>query len=305
RSPYFVIEADEYDTAFFDKRSKFLHYRPRTVILNNLEYDHADIFPDLGSIQRQFHHLVRMVPGNGLIIAPGDDDNLKETLRMGCWTEVQKTGLLPAGEGAWQARLLRADGGEFEILNNGQAFGTVAWDLTGIHNVRNALAATAAACHAGVAADKAISALSDFQNVKRRMEVLARVNGITLYDDFAHHPTAIATTLEGLRAKVDGQRIIAVLEPRSNTMRMGVHAGSLPASLRAADRAVIYQAPELGWDISATLGQTERVGVMHSLDDIVAWLAQECRPGDHLVFMSNGSFGGIHRRFENVLKAAA
>ena len=305
RTPYFVIEADEYDTAFFDKRSKFLHYRPRTVILNNLEYDHADIFPDLESIQRQFHHLVRMIPGNGLIIAPGEDGNLDETLRIGCWTKVERTGLLPDGQGDWQARLLRADGGEFEVLHEGRSCGTVAWDLSGNHNVRNALAAVAAASHGGVAADVALAALSGFRNVKRRLEVRACVNGITLYDDFAHHPTAIASTLEGLRAKVDKQRIIAVLEPRSNTMRMGVHARTLPASLRAADRAIIYQAPDLGWDVVAALGTTEQVGVMQSLDEIVAWLAAECRPGDHLIFMSNGSFGGIHRKVEDVLKAAA
>lgn len=305
RSPYFVIEADEYDTAFFDKRSKFLHYRPRTVILNNLEYDHADIFPDLLSIQRQFHHLVRMIPGNGLIIAPADDENLAETLRMGCWTKVERTALAEQGQGEWQARLIKPDGSEFQVLHEGSACGTVAWGLTGQHNVRNALAAIAAASHAGVEAAQALAALGSFRNVKRRLEVRACVNGITLYDDFAHHPTAIATTLGGLRAKVEKQRIIAVLEPRSNTMRMGVHAEALPASLHAADQAIIYQSPDLGWDAEAAVDGYANVGIMRSLDEIVQWLTGECRPGDHLIFMSNGSFGGIHRKVEDALKAQA
>ena len=305
RSPYFVIEADEYDTAFFDKRSKFLHYRPRTAILNNLEFDHADIFPDLASIQRQVHHLVRMIPGNGLIIAPADDENLAETLRMGCWTQVEKTALGDDETTEWRARLLRPDGGAFEVVRDGAPRGTVEWVLSGMHNVRNALAAIAAACHAGIETDKAIAALSGFRSVKRRLEVSACVNGVTLYDDFAHHPTAIATTLEGLRAKVGGERIIAVLEPRSNTMRMGVHAHALADSLHSADFSIIYQAPDLGWDVAQAVANEDRISVIPSLDEIVARLVGECRSGDHLVFMSNGSFGGIHRKVEEALEHTA
>ncbi|QSA96715.1 UDP-N-acetylmuramate:L-alanyl-gamma-D-glutamyl-meso-diaminopimelate ligase [Methylococcus sp. EFPC2] len=303
-SPYFVIEADEYDTAFFDKRSKFLHYRPRTAVLNNLEYDHADIFPDLASIQRQFHHLVRTIPGNGLIVSPDVDANLAETLRMGCWTGVEQTALDDeAGEAAWRARLLAGDGSHFEVWRDGQLTGTVLWTLTGRHNVRNALSAIAAAAHAGVAPDQACRALQRFQNVKRRLEVRAVIDDITLYDDFAHHPTAIATTLEGLRAKVGGQRIIAILEPRSNTMRLGVHADCLGASLQAADQAIVYQAPNLGWDVGQALEQTGNVSVFSSLDDIATRLASDARPGDHLVFMSNGSFGGLHGKVEEALRS--
>jgi UDP-N-acetylmuramate: L-alanyl-gamma-D-glutamyl-meso-diaminopimelate ligase len=301
QAPYFVIEADEYDTAFFDKRSKFLHYQPRTVILNNLEYDHADIFPDLYSIQRQFHHLVRTVPGNGLIILPSTDANLAETLRMGCWTRQETTSLKSEGNSYWQARLIQADGSAFDVCKGGGLRGTVNWSLTGTHNVRNGLAAIAAACHAGVEPEKAAAALCEFKNVKRRLEVRATVNGATLYDDFAHHPTAIATTLEGLRAKVGGERIIAVLEPRSNTMKLGVHADTLAGSLKAADSAIIYHPPGQDWEIRAAEG----VQVLDSLEAIVAKLAAEARPGDHLVFMSNGSFGGIHGKVEEALRKAA
>jgi len=303
RSPYFVIEADEYDTAFFDKRSKFLHYRPRTAVLNNLEYDHADIFPDLAAIQRQFHHLVRTVPGNGLIIAPAGDNNLAETLRMGCWTPVEALALDDEiGEASWRARLLQADGSVFEVSRSGQVQGIVRWSLSGRHNVSNALSALAAAAHAGIEPARAIEALGRFRNVKRRLEVRADIEGITLYDDFAHHPTAIATTLEGLRARVGDERIVAVLEPRSNTMRMGVHADSLGASFKAADQAIIYQAPDLGWDAAKAVAGTASVSICASLDEIVERLLAESRPGDHLVFMSNGSFGGLHRRVEEALR---
>ncbi|MFM8331818.1 MAG: UDP-N-acetylmuramate:L-alanyl-gamma-D-glutamyl-meso-diaminopimelate ligase [Candidatus Methylumidiphilus sp.] len=300
QAPYFVIEADEYDTAFFDKRSKFLHYLPRTAILNNLEYDHADIFPDLSAIQRQFHHFVRTVPGNGLIIAPVNDDNLAETLRMGCWTRVETTSLKGEANSYWQARLNRPDGAVFEVCKGGGLRGTVSWELTGIHNVRNALAAVAAACHAGVEPEKAIAALCSFKNVKRRMEIRACVNGVTLYDDFAHHPTAIATTLEGLRASVGAARIIAVLEPRSNTMKLGVHGDTLAGSLQAADLALIYQPPEQHWEVR----YAEGIEIFDTLDGIINRLAAEARPGDHLVFMSNGSFGGIHGKMEDALRAA-
>ncbi|HCV78657.1 MAG TPA: UDP-N-acetylmuramate:L-alanyl-gamma-D-glutamyl-meso-diaminopimelate ligase, partial [Pseudomonas sp.] len=223
-TPFFVVEADEYDSAFFDKRSKFVHYRPRTTILNNLEYDHADIFPDLAAIERQFHHLVRTIPSSGLIIHPTAETALVRVLEMGCWTPVQTTG---AG-GQWQARLLAEDGSRFEVLFEGQVQGTVNWELTGQHNVANALATLAAARHVGVVPSLGVAALSEFRSVKRRMEKVAEVRGVTVYDDFAHHPTAIATTLQGLRARVGSERIIAVIEPRSNSMKLGAHRDGLP-----------------------------------------------------------------------------
>jgi UDP-N-acetylmuramate: L-alanyl-gamma-D-glutamyl-meso-diaminopimelate ligase len=302
---YFVVEADEYDTAFFDKRSKFVHYRPRTAILNNLEFDHADIFPDLAAIQRQFHHLVRGVPGNGLIVAPAWDRNLAEALGLGCWTPVELTAPEADAAGAdWRYRLLTPDGGRFEMFHQGQLCGGVEWELTGSHNVQNALAAIAAAHHAGVGPALSCRVLCGFKSVKRRLEVKAKVNGVTLYDDFAHHPTAIAATLEGLRARVGTQRILAVLEPRSNTMRLGVHADTLAGSLKHADCAVLYQPQDLGWDAEAAVRGAANVRVSHSHEDILDWLARECRPGDHVVFMSNGSFGGIHGRAEQVLGRA-
>jgi UDP-N-acetylmuramate: L-alanyl-gamma-D-glutamyl-meso-diaminopimelate ligase len=282
---FFVVEADEYDTAFFDKRSKFVHYRPRTAILNNLEFDHADIFPDLAAIQRQFHHLVRSIPGNGLVIAPETDETLTEVLRMGCWTPVEKTTLEETSENAvWRAEILTPDGGRFQLFHRGQPSGIVEWGLTGRHNVMNALSAIAAAHHAGVSPEEAAAALSSFKNVKRRLEVLACIDGITLYDDFAHHPTAIATTLQGLRARVNSARIIAVLEPRSNTMRMGVHADTIADSLKAADKSIIFQPDDLGWDAEQAFKGAESVTVCRSLDSIVELLAKDARPGDHLVF---------------------
>ncbi|HLF97555.1 MAG TPA: UDP-N-acetylmuramate:L-alanyl-gamma-D-glutamyl-meso-diaminopimelate ligase [Methylococcaceae bacterium] len=289
---HFVVEADEYDTAFFDKRSKFVHYRPRTAILNNLEYDHADIFPDLAAIQKQFHHLVRTVPGNGLIVHPTDDTALKETLAQGCWTAQETTAI--GAEADWRADLLRADGGRFRVRYRGEEIGEVNWELTGKHNVANALSALAAARHAGVDPVRAVTALRTFRNVRRRMEVFAEVNGITLYDDFAHHPTAIRTTLDGLRARVGSARIVAVLEPRSNTMRLGVHADQLAGALEAADESLIYQPPNLGWDVRDHLGNAASIRVMEDIGEIVAELGRVARPGDHLVFMSNGGFGGIH-----------
>ena len=302
RAPFFVIEADEYDTAFFDKRSKFLHYRPRTAIINNLEYDHADIFPDLASIQRQFHHLVRTVPGNGLIITPNNEENIAQTLGIGCWTEVIQTSLATeGGKLGWQADLKQSDGGRFAVCKDGQECGTLTWELSGLHNVRNALSAIAAAHHAGVSPEAAIDALSRFRNVKRRMEVRACLKGVILYDDFAHHPTAIATTLEGLRAKVGHARIIAVLEPRSNTMRLGVHADSLANSLAAADLSIVYRPADLGWDVAGAVAQAKHIQVRSSIDDIVSQLLDEVRPGDHVVFMSNGGFGGIHAKMEALL----
>jgi UDP-N-acetylmuramate: L-alanyl-gamma-D-glutamyl-meso-diaminopimelate ligase len=300
---YFVIEADEYDTAFFDKRSKFVHYRPRTAILNNLEFDHADIFPDLAAIQRQFHHLVRSIPGNGLIVVPSADAQLREVLQMGHWTPVEKTAAVEEdGDAAWRYRLSSPDGSRIEVFHRENACGPIEWSLSGHHNARNALAAIAAAHHAGVAPHRAVEALRNFKNVKRRLEIRAEINGITLYDDFAHHPTAIATTLEGLRARVGDQRIIAILEPRSNTMRMGVHADCLAESLQAADRALIYQADDLGWDAEQAVRGSARIGVCRSLEGIVESLCRESRPGDHLVVMSNGSFGDIHQKIAEALK---
>jgi len=302
QAPFFVIEADEYDTAFFDKRSKFLHYRPRTAILNNLEYDHADIFPDLAAIQRQFHYLVRTIPGNGRVIAPAADANVAEALRQGCWTAVEHTALEDETGCRWQARPAAADGSRFEVLVDGAPRGEVDWELSGTHNVRNGLAAIAAAHHAGVAVADAVAALGAFRNVKRRLEVRACVGGITLYDDFAHHPTAIATTLDGLRRRIGSARLIAVLEPRSNTMKMGVHAATLADSLEASDAAIVYQPDDLGWDVAAAVAGRPRVSVSRSIDAIVARLRNECAAGDHVVFMSNGGFGGIHGKTEAALR---
>lgn len=300
---FFVIEADEYDTAFFDKRSKFVHYRPRTAVLNNLEYDHADIFPDLAAIQRQFHHLVRSVPGEGLIILPSCDRALAEVLRQGCWTPVQRTRLQGDTEPAeWEARLLSPDASRFAVLRGAENFGEVVWELTGTHNARNALSAIAGAVHAGVSPERAVSALAGFRNVKRRLEIRAQWNGVTLYDDFAHHPTAILTTLQGLRARVGNARIIAVLEPRSNTMRMGVHVDALANSLAPADQAIIFQSPDLGWDAARVASAAQHIRISDSIDAIVERLCRETRPGDHVVFMSNGGFGGIHAKAAEALR---
>ncbi|OOZ17225.1 UDP-N-acetylmuramate:L-alanyl-gamma-D-glutamyl-meso-diaminopimelate ligase [Solemya velum gill symbiont] len=297
-APFFVVEADEYDTAFFDKRSKFVHYRPRTTVLNNLEFDHADIFDDLPMIQRQFHHLVRTVPGNGLLIAPADDQPLKEVLEMGCWTPLETLG----PDGNWQAELLEADGSRFHVSIDGTEVGIVDWDLTGDHNVRNALASIAAARHAGVPASVAVEALGKFENVKRRMELRGEVDGIRLYDDFAHHPTAIETTLTGLRKKVGDSRIIAVLEPRSNTMRMGIHAESLPASLQQADRALVYSPASLEWDAESVFRPLgEKAEVCSESEKIVDLLKQEAKAGDTILVMSNGGFENIHQRILDAL----
>jgi UDP-N-acetylmuramate: L-alanyl-gamma-D-glutamyl-meso-diaminopimelate ligase len=298
-SSFFVIEADEYDSAFFDKRSKFVHYRPRTAILNNLEYDHADIFPDLDAIKRQFHHLVRTVPGEGLIISPESEANINDVLAMGCWTPVAHTSI--DADAPWNARLIQADGSQFKVLLNGKEQGTVDWTLTGRHNVYNALSAIAAAQHVGILPADAITALAKFQNVKRRMEVIARINDVTIYDDFAHHPTAIATTLDGLRKQVGDERIIAIVEPRSNTMRMGVHTQTLAQSLGGADQALIYQPPGLGWDLSELKKYAGNIEICQSLDEIIAKLKLEARHGGHFVLMSNGSFGGIYQRLQHEL----
>ncbi|WP_349432731.1 UDP-N-acetylmuramate:L-alanyl-gamma-D-glutamyl-meso-diaminopimelate ligase [Methylomarinum sp. Ch1-1] len=298
-SDFFVIEADEYDSAFFDKRSKFVHYRPRTAILNNLEFDHADIFDDLDAIKKQFHHLVRTVPGEGLIIAPQHEDNIADVLEMGCWTPVQKTAI--DDDALWRAELIKQDGSEFEVLFDQIPQGVLHWPLTGRHNVYNALAAIAAARHIGILPGDAIKALARFKNVKRRMEVIARVDGMTLYDDFAHHPTAIKMTLDGLRKQVGDEKIIAIVEPRSNTMRMGIHTQSLAQSLAEADIAIIYQPENLNWDLSALQQYADNIEIHSKLDDIIARLKKEKATGAHAVLMSNGSFGGIYQRLRDEL----
>lgn len=299
KSPFFVIEADEYDTAFFDKRSKFVHYHPRTLILNNLEYDHADIFPDLAAIQTQFHHLMRMVPGNGLAVANGMDANIAATLEMGCWTPVERF-----ASGEWEAEYLQADGSEFRVLLNGADNGVVTWNCLGAHNVNNALAAIAAARHVGVPVEHAVAALAGFRGVKRRMQLRGCVDNISVYDDFAHHPTAIDTTLAGLRAKVGEARIIALLEPRSNTMRMGEHKAALAKSLSAADEVWLFQPPALDWDLATVTAELKGKGhIAHDIDWLVAALDELLLPGDHVLIMSNGGFGGIHEKLLNQLSA--
>ncbi len=300
-SDFFVIEADEYDSAFFDKRSKFVHYRPRTAILNNLEYDHADIFPDLDAIKKQFHHLVRTIPSEGLIISPESDENINDVLAMGCWTPVANTSINGAAQ--WNAQLINADGSQFKVFFGQAEQGCVDWSLTGDHNVYNALAAIAAAKHIGILAVDAINALAHFKNVKRRMEIIATLNGVTLYDDFAHHPTAIATTLDGLRKHAGHARIIAIVEPRSNTMRMGVHTQSLAHSLHQADLALIYQPESMNWDLSALTQYADNIEICHSLDQIIDKLLAEAPQGGHFVLMSNGSFGGIYQRLQTALAA--
>jgi UDP-N-acetylmuramate: L-alanyl-gamma-D-glutamyl-meso-diaminopimelate ligase len=296
---YFVVEADEYDTAFFDKRSKFVHYRPRTAILNNLEFDHADIFDDLSDIKRQFHHLVRTVPGAGKIIAPAYDTNIADVLTKGCWTPVEYTGI-DEEQSDWKAHLRQADGSTFDVYHRLELQGSVAWPLTGRHNVYNALAAIAAASTVGVTADRSAAALSKFENVKRRMEVIVKTANVTIYDDFAHHPTAIQTTLEGLRKRVGSERIIAIVEPRSNTMRLGVHQESLAQSLADADTAILYEAQDLKWDLSAVCRYAGNIEILRSLDAIIAKLVAEARYGGHFVLMSNGSFGGIYKRLQEI-----
>ena len=297
----FVVEADEYDTAFFDKRSKFVHYRPLVAILNNLEYDHADIFPDVAAIQRQFHHLVRTVPGRGRLIVNGHDAHLREVLAMGCWTPVERFGFDPGFE--WSARKLEDDGSRFAVLRDGVEVGRVAWPLLGDHNVLNGLAALAACAAVGVDVAGVTGALADFRSVKRRMERIGEHDGITVYDDFAHHPTAIATTLDGLRAKVGAARIVVAMEPRSNSMRLGAHAQALAPSLAAADAVVFLARPELPWDAGKVVAEVR--GDARSVadaDGLIAALRGLARRGDHVVFMSNGGFDGAPRRFLAALR---
>ena len=304
-APFFVIEADEYDTAFFDKRSKFIHYRPRTTILNNLEYDHADIFPDLAAIETQIHHLIRTVPAIGRIIANGAEESLKRVVARGCWSEVEWFN--DASPESWG--MVEHDDGRFDVYHKGQRQGTVNWYLTGAHNRWNAVAAIAAARHTGVPPTQAIDSLSTFQNVKRRMEVRGVVNNITVIDDFAHHPTAIATTVEGLRRKLGHSRILAVLEPRSNTMKLGTMKSALPGSLSEADLVFGFGAKgegkeALGWDLAAALAPLgEKARAFDDLSTLVEAVASAAKPGDSILVMSNGGFGGIHQKLLDALQA--
>ncbi len=297
-SDFFVIEADEYDSAFFDKRSKFIHYRPRTAILNNLEFDHADIFDDLAAIQKQFHHLVRTVPQSGLLIAPADCAALDAVLALGCWTPVQKTG---AG-GDWSVKKLQEDGSRFSVSRGDDTVGVVQWQHSGDHNVSNALAAIAAAHHVGVMPAVACEALSAFAGVKRRLELLCDVKGVRVYDDFAHHPTAIATTLNGLRRRVGDEKIIAVLEPRSNTMRMGVFREQIAPALDAADEVIFYQPSNVDWALTDVAAQCRAPAqVVNDIASLSTALAAQAGPV-HILIMSNGGFGGLHQRLVSALR---
>ncbi|MDH5446181.1 MAG: UDP-N-acetylmuramate:L-alanyl-gamma-D-glutamyl-meso-diaminopimelate ligase [Gammaproteobacteria bacterium] len=298
-TPFFVVEADEYDTAFFDKRSKFVHYRPRTVILNNLEYDHADIFPDLEAIKTQFHHLVRTIPASGRIIAPRDDAAIMDVIERGCWSELEYLG---TGQEGWSTHDIQPDASEFSVLLNGEEQGVVKWSLIGQHNKLNALAAIAAARHVGISPANAIDSLSRFESIKRRMEQRGQVNGITVYDDFAHHPTAIKLTLGGLRKQVGKARILAVLEPRSNTMRMGVHGDSLGSSLDEADEVLLYKPKGVDWSVEQAVAHRPDTGkVYETTEDLIKQLVSRSQSGDHVLIMSNGGFENIHARLLEAL----
>jgi UDP-N-acetylmuramate: L-alanyl-gamma-D-glutamyl-meso-diaminopimelate ligase len=314
KSPYFVIEADEYDTAFFDKRSKFVHYRPRTALLNNLEFDHADIFADLAAIETQFHHLVRTVPSEGCLVVNGAEASLERVLERGTWSPVARFGM--DANNTWSMQPHPND--DFTVVHEGKEVATVCWapdsGVMGRHNQLNALAAIAAAQHIGISPRDAASALAQFKNVKRRLETVGQHNGITVYDDFAHHPTAITTTLDGLRRRVGSDRILAVLEPRSNTMKLGIMKAQLPASLEAADRIYAYGAASgkeaLGWNLAEVLNplnknQPSRANAFDDLEALVSAVAKEARPGDHILVMSNGGFGGVHQKLLQAMIAAA
>ncbi|MCU4359386.1 MULTISPECIES: UDP-N-acetylmuramate:L-alanyl-gamma-D-glutamyl-meso-diaminopimelate ligase [Acinetobacter] len=300
---YFCVEADEYDSAFFDKRSKFVHYHPKTAILNNLEFDHADIFDDLAAIQKQFHHLVRTIPSEGCIIAPITETHIDEVLDMGCWTPVVRTSLNPNPDVALSAEQLSADGSHFKVLEHGVVKAEVQWSMTGQHSVANALATIAAAQHVGVSIEQACQALSNFGGVKRRMELLGTVHGIEVYDDFAHHPTAIETTLDGARKRLGERKLWAIIEPRSNTMRMGSHKEGLAQSARLADEVIWYQPEGLDWDLQPVVdAATNHAQVSRSLDEIINRIVNEAGEGDAVVIMSNGGFGGLHQKLLNALK---
>jgi len=314
-SPFFVVEADEYDTAFFDKRSKFVHYHPRTCVLNNLEFDHADIFDSVKDIQKQFHHLVRTVPGNGLIVMPNDEPNLDEVITQGCWTPIEKQG----SSAEWSYKLYQPDGSEFEVMFQGNCLGRVVWPLTGLHNVRNALSSVAAAVHCGVPARIAVEGLSEFTGIRRRMTLIGEAGGIKIYDDFAHHPTAIETTLKGAKNQIikftrpgklplgneepneQQGRLIAVFEPRSNTMRMGIHKQTLPNAFKEADAVYAFIDNDWDWQLSAEQF-SQPFYVQNSYDALLEQLVNDLQPGDTVVIMSNGSFGGIHQQLYAALQ---
>jgi UDP-N-acetylmuramate: L-alanyl-gamma-D-glutamyl-meso-diaminopimelate ligase len=306
-APFFVIEADEYDTAFFDKRAKFVHYRPRTLVLNNLEFDHADIYPDVASIQRQFHHLVRTVPGSGSIIWNAGDERLAQTLKMGCWTPLQGfsgASAVPGPQTRWSPGAnAAADFSRFEVRESGVVRGTVEWDVMGAHNMENALAAIAAAHHAGVPVATAIEALRSFKGIARRMQLRGEVHGIRVYDDFAHHPTAIATTVDGLRRRVGRERILAVLELRSNTMRMGVHNDLIGPALAAADEVFVFTPPDLGWDTAPLIRELGARGHgIATIDGLAQSVSGQAAAGDSVLVMSNGGFGGLHEKLLTALR---
>lgn len=296
-APFFVIEADEYDTAFFDKRSKFVHYRPNTLVINNLEFDHADIFDDLSDIQRQFHHLIRMVPSNGLILSPKNEQAINQTLSMGCWTPNEYSVDDEHKLAGWHAQKCLADGSEFIVSFKGEIQGRVKWALIGDFNIENGLMAIAAARHAGVPTSVAIEALATFINTKRRLELKGEVNQVRVFDDFAHHPTAIAKTLAGMRANVGDKRVIAILEPRSNTMKSGVHKDTLAKSLAEADMVFVYQGEQVKWSVDALIADcAQPCFVGQDIEQLVVDISAKVQAGDTLVVMSNGGFGGIHEK---------
>ncbi|EPF81735.1 UDP-N-acetylmuramate:L-alanyl-gamma-D-glutamyl-meso-diaminopimelate ligase [Acinetobacter rudis] len=303
---YFVVEADEYDSAFFDKRSKFVHYHPKTAILNNLEFDHADIFDDLAAIQKQFHHLVRTIPSQGRIIAPITETHIDEVLAMGCWTPVMRTSIGQDDNAQLSAELIAIDGTHFKVLHNGTVQGEVQWSMTGQHSVANALATIAAAEHVGVSIADACTALSNFGGVKRRMELLGTIAGIEVYDDFAHHPTAIDTTLDGARKRLQQRKLWAVIEPRSNTMRMGSHKAELAHSARLADQVIWYQPEGLDWDLQPVVDAAANSAcIARKLDEIIDTIVNQAQAGDAVVIMSNGGFGGLHQKLVQALQAKA
>jgi len=292
--PFFVVEADEYDTAFFDKRSKFVHYSPRTLVLNNLEFDHADIFENIGAIHKQFHHLLRTVPGEGLIITNNDSADLKIVLDQGCWTETET---FSDDNGQWMVGDCSDDGRSFTVCLAGNAIAEVNWTMHGKHNRMNALAAIAAARHAGVPVKDACEALSEFEGIKRRLEIKGEINGVTVYDDFAHHPTAIKETLDAMKEVVNGGRVFAVLEPRSNTMRMGVHKKEMMTALSDADEILLYQPAGLDWDLKETVNASKvPAKIYDDTDVIIKKICNDAVSGDHILIMSNGGFEGIHNR---------
>lgn len=300
---FFVIEADEYDTAFFDKRSKFMHYRPKTLIINNLEFDHADIFPNLDAIQTQFSYLLRTIPSQGLIICPKIDKNLQNVISRGCWTPIEYTGNMENNDVIWRTTLLKSDASQFTIYFKNKKQGEIHWTLIGDHNAANAIIAIAAAQHIGVSPNISIAALNQFQGIKRRLELYKEINGITLYDDFAHHPTAIATTLAGLRKKIgNNKRILVILEAGTHTMRSGIHRETLGASLQNADNVWLLR-PQANWDLEEAL-QTSSIPIFicDSIADVIQKVVKEARVSDHIVIMSNRGFGNMHKKLAQALE---